>query len=101
MLLTQKIAEQKAKVYSQVWAREGDRCISCGKTAVDVHEIEQKSHHPRSKQLEEGTFSLENCVAVCRECHELLGQTKFGELYFLVRLHVLYGYERPNLIWWG
>ncbi len=99
--IAMEIETNKAEVYPQVDEREGGCCISCGRPAVEVHEIEQKSHHPRSKQIEKGTFSLENCVAVCRKCHDLLGQSQFGGLYFKVRLHILYDYDRPDLSWWG
>ena len=100
--IAMEIAAKKAEVYSRVYEREGGRCIlSCGRIAVDVHEIKQKSHYPRSKQVENDIFSLGNCVAICRECHEWLGQSQFGELLFKVLLCVKYNYDRPDLTWWG
>jgi hypothetical protein len=91
------LQQARESVYIEVWRRDLGRCVSCGSKGVDIHEIEQKSHHAKSKQLEAGTFSLQNCCVVCRRCHDLLGQTRFGEVYFKFILHERYGYDRPEV----
>ena len=99
--VSQELAAKRAEVYAIAWEREGGRFISCGRAATDMHEIKQRSHYRRSKQLENNILSVENCVAVCRVCHGLLVQTQFGELCLRVRLHVKDGYKWPDLTWWN
>jgi len=91
----QELARVRAEVRRQVYLREGGRCLLCLRPMTDVHEIVQRSHHPRSRQLEAGTFSLANCVGLCRRCHQAVGQHKAAEWMFRVILHLRYGYERP------
>lgn len=92
------IAAVRKIVNQQVKERERGLCIVCGKRGWEVHEIIQRSHHAKSKQVEMGTFTLENCVLVCRKCHDDIGQTQFGETLFTYLLHAKYGYKRPSLL---
>lgn len=48
----------------QVLARDGHRCVRCGRTGF-LH-----IHH-RRRQADGGAHTLENCVTVCGPCHRL------------------------------
>lgn len=85
------------RVRREVFRREGGRCLLCGRPATEIHEIEHRSHHAFSKQLEARTFSLENCCALCRTHHQEIGQHKNSPWMFRYLLHARYNYPMPEL----
>lgn len=51
------------KVKRLVIKRDNGLCVLCGALAVDVHHVKFRSHG--------GKDDVNNCVCLCRECHEL------------------------------
>ena len=50
------------KLRWQVYERDGGECVICHRPACDVHHVIFRSAG--------GADSLDNCVSLCRECHE-------------------------------
>ena len=79
-----------------VLARDGWVCQDCSSTATDSHHIIPKSHFGRNmKYLCE---RMENCISLCRVCHELKDQgagahTKAARKAHLELLQEKHGYE--------
>jgi len=92
----EQIEQVRLRVNRLVYRREGGRCLVCNRPGSDFHEIEQRSHHPRSRQVESGTFSEGNVVLLCRRCHSDIGNTRLGEMMLRYLLYARYGYKRPD-----
>ena len=63
-----------------VFARDGHRCILCGKTASETPEGKHDAHHLVERRLftapgEEGGYFLDNGVTVCEADHKRCEQT--------------------------
>ena len=94
------IKERRDQSAVLVQFREQGLCILCNGAGQEFHEITQRSHYPRKKQVEAGIFEPDNMVLLCRRCHQDYGNTKWGELTFKVLLFVRYGIGgRPSLVW--
>lgn len=56
------------EITKKVYARDGGRCVLCGRKPVQVHEIEYRSKgRPQSEKI----FRLENMVCLCEYHHRL------------------------------
>jgi len=94
------IKERRTQSMEVVYAREQGQCILCPNAGQEFHEITQRSHYPKKRQVEAGIFNPENMVLLCQRCHQDYGNTKWGEKTFRVLLFVKYEIgERPNLVW--
>ena len=86
------MSSNRDKLRRQVFERDGGACQFCmRRRATDIHEIEQRSHHSTRLQSEV-TFVLSNMISLCRECHERIGNTLFGEEALRVLLEMRFGY---------
>ena len=94
------IKERRAQSMEVVYAREQGQCILCPNAGQEFHEITQRSHYPKKRQVEAGIFEPENMVLLCQRCHLHYGNTKWGELTFRELLVVRYDIgERQSLVW--
>ena len=46
----------------RVFERDGYMCVICQRPATDIHHVYFRS--------EGGADSIENCISLCRKCHE-------------------------------
>jgi len=75
----------------QVVARDRWRCIVCGKSAHDVHEIIPRSALPGERNAPT-LFSVKNRCCLCRQCHSRI-PTVWGRTMLLGLLMLKHGYR--------
>jgi len=82
--------------FSAVLRRDQGRCVVCGVSKCDVHEIVPRSALP-GKNNAATLFSLENRCCVCRRCHDEV-HTVWGRVMLLGIMRLKFGYRYNNTI---
>jgi len=104
--LRERILRHRMRLRAMVEQRDGRLCFLgafCGRMGTDLHEIDPKrSDYPLDQQVEK-VFTLENSVLLCRQCHQDIGQTKFGVYLLKYLLWLRHGkknraYKRPEIV---
>jgi len=87
-------AEYEKESREQVVARDHWRCVVCGSSAHDVHEIIPRSALP-GKRNAPVLFSARNRCCLCRKCHSKV-HTVWGRAMLLGLLMLKHGYRYPD-----
>lgn len=89
---------------NNVFSRDKNKCLKCGKQCVDAHHITDRN------EISNGGYVKENGISLCTECHEKAevwhnsGKTEFvdgyhpNDLYMLINSSYELAVIKSNLL---
>jgi len=61
--MSQKKKQIRENFRNEVFSRDKNKCLKCGKPAVDAHHITDRNEMPN------GGYVKENGISLCADCH--------------------------------